>query len=131
VADFDEELYSYLTDQKSVTDLVSTRIFPDYVPQDESLPAIAYILEDDAAVMAQQGPCGLRSAIYVLDVWGTTREQVTDIATAIRTLLDGQSADFGSISMQAGFLENMSRTQDPDSDEYNVTMRWRFWYSES
>jgi hypothetical protein len=57
LADFDEALVDYLLGQPGIGALVARRIFPDYFPQDEQLPAIAYTLEDDSSQPTQQG-CG-------------------------------------------------------------------------
>jgi hypothetical protein len=49
LTDFDEALVDHLLGFPGLAALVATRIFPDYFPQSEQLPAIAYTLEDDSS----------------------------------------------------------------------------------
>jgi len=79
LADFDEALVDYLLGRPGIAVLVSRRIFPDYFPQDEQLPAIAYTLEDDSSQQIQQGPSGMRQAIYQINIWADTRREVISV----------------------------------------------------
>jgi len=67
--DIDEALVDFLLGQPGIAALVATRIFPDYFPQSEQLPSIAYTLEDDSLQPTMQGPSGMREAIYQVNVW--------------------------------------------------------------
>jgi hypothetical protein len=46
LADFDEVLIDYLLGRPGNAALIAKRIFPDYFPESEQLPAIAYTLDD-------------------------------------------------------------------------------------
>jgi len=73
LADFDEALVDYLVSRPGPAALVAKRIFPDYFPQSEQLPAIACTLEDESSPQTQQGASGMREAVYQFNVWADTR----------------------------------------------------------
>jgi hypothetical protein len=64
LTDFDEALVDYLIGCPGIAAVVGRRFFPDYFPQSEQLPAIAYTLEDNSSQRTLQGPSRMRTAIY-------------------------------------------------------------------
>jgi hypothetical protein len=130
LADFDEALVDHLLGQPSLTALVATRIFPDYFPQSEQLPAIAYTLEDDSTQQTQQGPSGMREAVYQINIWADTRREVMAIAREVRSALDGFRGAFKDIPILGVFLDSMSRERDSDTGAFWVSMRFTIHYQE-
>lgn len=63
LADFDEALVDYLLGRPGIAALVARWIYPDYFPQSERLPAIAYTLEDGSSRQTQEEPSGIRESI--------------------------------------------------------------------
>ena len=127
MADLDEALVDYLLDRPGLTVLVGTRIFPDYFPQSEQLPAIAYTLEDDSSKHTQQGPSGMREAIYQVNIWADTRREVMAVAREVRSALDGFRGAFKDIPISGTFLDSLSRERDSDTGAYCVSMRSPFF----
>jgi len=130
LTDFDEALVDYLLGCPGIAALVARRIFPDYFPQDEQLPAIAYTLEDDSSQQTQQGPSGMRAAIYLISTWADTRREVMAVARQVRSILDGYRGAFKDIPVTGAFLDNMSRERDSDTGAYCVSMRFTIHYQE-
>jgi hypothetical protein len=130
LTDFDEALVDYLLGRPGIAVLVSKRIFPDYFPQSEQLPAIAYTLEDDSSQQTQQGPSGMRSAIYQINIWADTRREVTAVAREVRLALDGYRGTFKDIPIIGAFLDSLNRERDSDTGAYCVSMRFTIHYQE-
>ena len=131
MADFDEALVDYLLGQPDIASLVTRRIFPDFFPQDEQLPAIAYTLEDDCSQQTQQGPSGMRQAIYQINIWAETRREAMAVAREVRYSLDGYKGAFKDIPITGTFLDSLSRERDSDTGAYCVSMRFTINYQES
>jgi hypothetical protein len=130
LTDFDEGLVDYLLSRPGIAALVSKRIFPDFFPQSEQLPAIAYTLEDDSSQQTLQGPSGMRAAIYQINIWAETRREAMAVARELRLALDGYRGAFKDISIIGGFLDSLSRERDSDTGAYCISMRFTIHYQE-
>ena len=130
MADFDEALVDYLLGRPGIAALIAKRIFPDYFPQSEQLPAIAYTLEEDSSQQTLQGPSGMRAAIYQVNVWAETRREVMAIAREVRSVLDGYRGAFRDIPISGAFLDSLSRERDSDTGAFCVSMRFTIHYQE-
>jgi hypothetical protein len=130
LTDFDEALVDYLLGCPGIAALVARRIFPDYFPQDEQLPAIAYTLEDDSSQQTLQGPSGMRAAIYQINIWAETRREVMAVAREVRLALDGYRGTFKDIHIVGSFLDSLNRERDSDTGAYCVSMRFTIHYQE-
>jgi len=130
LADFDEALVDYLLGQPGIAALTAKRIYPDYFPQDEQLPAIAYTLEDDSSQQTQQGPSGMREAIYQINIWADTRREVMAVACEVRSALDGYRGAFKDTYIIGAFLDRLSRERDSDTGAFCVSMRFTIHYQE-
>lgn len=124
----DEALYAYLVAVPDIATLVGTRIFPDYFSEAQALPAIAYSLEADRSVHTQQGASGLRHATYRLDAWATSLSSIMAIARELRTAMDGYKGLWDDVTIRACFLDSLGRSRDPDTEAYNVSLRFDVWY---
>jgi len=130
LTDFDEALVDYLLGQPGIAALVTKRIFPDFFPQSEQLPAIAYTLEDDSSQQTLQGPSGMRAAIYQINIWAETRREVMAVAREVRLAIDGHRGAFKDIPIIGAFLDSLSRERDSDTGAYCVSMRFTIHYQE-
>jgi hypothetical protein len=111
----EEALYSKLTGDAGVAALVVARIYPNVVPQDIAMPAVAYQRISTTRVMAHDGPTGVASARFQFTVSGSTYSSARNVVNAIRTALDGFSGLMGGtngVIVEAIFVEN-------DFDGYN------------
>jgi hypothetical protein len=127
-ATLDEGLFDHLTSYAGLSALVGTRIHPDYFPEEEQLPAIAYALEDDRSMHTQQGPSSLRQAIYRLDVWADTVAETTEVMRLLCEALDGYRGSFKDIPIIGVFFDGAGRSRDPDTEAFCVSMRFTIHY---
>lgn len=128
MADFDEALVDYLLGRPGIAALIAKRIFPDYFPQSEQLPAVAYTLEDDSSQPTLQGPSGMREAVYRINVRANTRREVMAVAREVRSALDGYRGAFKNIPILGTFLDGLSRERDSDTGAFCVSMRCTIHY---
>jgi hypothetical protein len=126
----DEGLFDHLMGHAGVAALIGKRIHPDYFSEDEELPAIAYSLEDDRSIHTQQGPSALRQAIYRFDIWANTVSEVMAVVRQMRAALDGFRGFFKDIPVVGVFFDGAGRSRDPDTQTFNVSMRFTIHYQE-
>jgi hypothetical protein len=130
LTDFDEALVDYLLLRPGIAALIEKRIFPDYFPQNEQLPSIAYTLEDDSSQQTLQGPSGMRAAVYQINIWADARREAMAVVRELRLALDGYRGAFKDIPIAGAFLYNMSRERDSDTGAFCVSMRFTIHYQE-
>lgn len=99
-------LYTHLTNDPDVSALVGDRIYPLLVPQDASLPAIAYQRISTGREEAHTGPSGLCSARIQLTCIADSYESAKSVADAVRKSLDGFSGTMGTFEVGACFVVN-------------------------
>lgn len=94
------ELYATLSGAAGVTALVSTRIYPDIIPQDADLPAIAYQRTGTEFLNTIHGgaPLGHAATLEITCV-GETRPAANAIANAVVAALAG--TEFLAVDQQA------------------------------
>ncbi len=130
MTDFDEALVDYLLGCPSIAALVAKRTFPDYFPESEQLPAIAYMLEDESTQQTLQGPSGMREVVYQINIWAETRREVMAVAREVLVALNGYRGAFKDIPVSGAFLDSMSRERDSDTGAFCVSMRLTIHYQE-
>ena len=126
----DEGIFDHLTSHSGLAALIGTRLHPDYFSEDEELPAIAYSLEDDRSMPTQQGPSALRQAIYRFDIWADTAAETVAVMKQMCAALDGYRGPFKGIPVVGVFFDGAGRSRDPDTQTYNVSMRFTIHYQE-
>jgi hypothetical protein len=126
----DEGLFDHLTSHSGLAALIGTRLHPDYFSEDEELPAMAYSLEDDRSMPTQQGPSALRQATYRFDIWADTAAETVAVMKQMCAALDGCRGSFKGIPIVGVFFDGAGRTRDPDTQTFNVSMRFTIHYQE-
>ena len=111
----EEALNIYLLATSSVTNIVSTRIYPNVIPQDAAMPALAYQRISASRDMAHDGPAGMAYPRFQLTCLATTYGGAKALCNALRVALDGYRGLMGGASgvqVEGIFVEN-------DFDGYN------------
>jgi hypothetical protein len=129
-ATLDEGVFDYLTSHAGLAALIGTRLHPDYFSEDEELPAIAYSLEDERSMPTQQGPSALRQAIYRFDIWTDTAAEAVGVMKQMCAALDGYRGSFKDLPIVGVFFDGAGRSRDPDTQTFNVSMRFTIHYQE-
>lgn len=78
-------LYSALTGDSTIAGLVSTRVYPVFLPQTPTLPAISY---GRVSSTEQMGTTALRETRYQIDCWATSYAGAQALATAVKAAME-------------------------------------------
>lgn len=84
------DLRTYLLSKSSITNLVGTRVYPDYIPQKNSTyPAIVYQIISDTPEHTLAGAALHTGTRVQLDVYAATALVRAQVVEALRNVLQG------------------------------------------
>jgi Protein of unknown function (DUF3168) len=83
----ESDLYAVLSGHAPLTALVSTRIYPNAIPEDQALPAVVYSTEGDAPEWCLNDTPAATPYRFRIVAWGVTRTAAKAIGDAIVTAL--------------------------------------------
>jgi len=88
---------------------IGSRIYPLVVPQDATLPAIAYQVITGSGILAHDGPTSLNNKRVQFACVGATYAAAADLADALAALLRGFKGQLGSAGVQVEFAEDVNQ----------------------
>ncbi len=131
-------LYSYLSTKTTVTDEVSTRIYPQTAPNGTAYPFITFSVISETNDHSMTGATGLANPIIQVDIWSATIASRVSGSEAIRNALDGFTGDMGTenLNIRSCFLSNRSNFEESDTEgkgqpTYRSSMDFSIWHVES
>jgi hypothetical protein len=132
----EEAIVSVLKNDANVAGEVVARIFPNEVPQGQSMPAISYEQASGDREHTMAGPIGMVNASYVLSCWSETYSGARTLADYVRIALDGYDSTVGSQELYVIFLEsesdNLQRIPDLKvARRYCKQMTFTVWFKEA
>lgn len=136
MADITKALRTRLLAVSGVTDLVGTRIYPQWTPQNATLPAVVYqfIYGDNVGHMG--APSGLASARIEYACFADLQTTAFTVAEAIRTALDGwngtvDSVEVHEIRLDSRYDEVEAPGAATDQATYVHIIDFSVWYAET
>lgn len=131
MADLEQALYSILSADGTVSGLVGTRIYPNVIPQDVSLPAIAYQRISAMRVFSHGGPSCLARPRFQITCLATSYSSAKAVANAVRGALNGYVGTAATVEIQASFIQNEFDTFTDDDDLHTVRQDYYIWQREA
>jgi hypothetical protein len=111
-------IYNLLSDDSRITDLVSTRIYPQVREQSDGLPAITYQVISGIHSHDISGPNGLVEARIQINCFAATILAAAQLADVIKNSLGGFMG--GNIQSMLLEEENDLPSLNPENEELNV-----------
>lgn len=111
-------IYNLLSNDSDVSDLVSTRIFPNVAKNTTAFPFIVYDVDSESPTPTKDGVSILDVDTVTVSGYSKTYIQASDLARKIRTALDRKSGTYGGIEVQSIFFTGYDDLfEDEVSDE--------------
>lgn len=127
----EEGLYAFLTANAGVFGLVGERIYPQVIPQDAPMPAVAYQrISSPREYSHYPGASGLARARMQFTCEGDSYRQAKRVAEAIRAALSGYKGVAGDVTIGAAFLENENDSYSEGYQMPVVRVDYVIWYQE-
>lgn len=99
-------IYSILVQDATINGLVSTRIYPNLIPQGKAMPAITYQQISGVRDAVMDGPTGLVAARFQINCWAKKYNDAKELTEAVRKELDGYSGTVNSRKIEVIMLED-------------------------
>ena len=115
----DVELRLFLLSRPGVSDLVSSRIYPALLPEDEVLPAIVLLQLSDTPSYSNSGICHTRPR-YQVDSYAGTLSMARQVDENVRAILSGFTGKMGQYRATV-FLANTSNYRLNDEEFWRVS----------
>lgn len=116
-------IYGLLSSDGTVSGQVSTRIYPDTVPQEASFPYIAYTVVSTSPLNYKDGTSPLDEVSVQVDIYSRSYATTQEIAAAARSALDRYAGTNNSVVVDKIIFENEG------SGPYEA-MQGVFWVSQ-
>jgi hypothetical protein len=123
-------IYSWLSDQSGITDIISTRIYPLFLPQDAAYPAIRYEMESADREQSYDGQGNFVGASFQIDSMATTHTSALALADAVKAALLNYSGFMGTISVNQAFLVAEGDFYEEQLKVFRCSQSWLIWHYE-
>lgn len=104
-------IYDLLSNDATVSALVSTRIYPDTVPQNAEFPYISYTVISTLPTDAKDGASRLDVVSVQVDIYSRNYSTTQDMAAGVRSALDRYSGTNNSVQVDKIIFSNEAAGQ--------------------
>jgi hypothetical protein len=130
----DEALYTYLSTYAGLISLLSTRVYPEVLPQNVIYPAIVYQQIDGDRVHVMGNDSNLANTEWQLTCWGDTITSARAIAAQLRAALQNYSGTMGGaggVTVQRVYIQpGEASGQDAGTLRFYVRQSYLIWHEE-
>ena len=103
----EQAIYSILTNDATVSGLVSSRVYPNKVPQGVSLPAVTYQQISGRREHTMAESIGMVESRFQINCWDDSYSGTRTLSNAVRNVLDSiTSGTYSSTFIYTAFLDN-------------------------
>lgn len=126
-----EALYSYLSTHAGLSALVGLRIYPLFLPQNVTYPAVVITEIDLTPKHAMGADVSLYEVRFQFSCWGDTKSSVDSVkAQVISALRDysGTMGGAGGVVVQRIFYESETEIYEPESLKFHIPIDFIIWH---
>lgn len=111
-------IYNLLRTDSDITNLVSSRIYPQIASQGADFPFIVYLLVDVDPSDTKSGVSTLDQSRYDIVVASKTYSEVSTITELVRSRLDRYSGTVESVVIDSIQFQSVDADNDPATETY-------------
>ena len=129
----EEAVFYHLTNDADVTAIIGTRAFPNAIPQDADLPAMAYQVISRPGLMAHDGPPGLAWPRFQFTGQANDPMDVIDLMNKVRIAFDGFAGEMGGaggVEVEGSFVKDIRDDYQFATERETRRMDVVIWYKE-
>jgi len=130
----EEGVVAYLKQFSGLTALISTRVYPERIPDAATFPLVTYqrISTPRTLTMDTSGATGdLISPRFQFDAWATTTSGAKAITDQIRAALNGKTGSIGSVTIRASLADEEVPTFVPEIQKHRNRSEYIVFYEEA
>ncbi len=114
------ELRAWLLADTTIAGLIDTRMYPQYLPQKVTYPAISYATASRVSSRQLSGPAGRARPRITVNSWAETYLEAKALAEAVRKRLDGFAGRWGSFSVGSVALDNAFDQYESEAEAHRI-----------
>jgi hypothetical protein len=131
----EKSLYYILANDATIAGLVSTKIYPNHIPQSATAPMIVYVQITGDRDHVLGSATGYVKATFQLNLWDDDYSGARTLANAVRNLLDDYSGAVGTVVIHRILIENERDISEFPSDtqllfRYGKVLDFTVWFNE-
>jgi hypothetical protein len=116
----EHEIRARLLADATVSGLITSRMYPQRLPQKPTLPALVYSrISRSGEIATADGPDGLPMLRLQIDCWDRTNDGAKELAAAVRAVLNGGRWPLDGI--QSVFQAGERDLSEDEVQEYRVS----------
>jgi hypothetical protein len=107
-------IYNILSNVTAVTDIVSTKIYPEIAPQNESQPYIVYSVVSNSPTDTKEENGNVDEATIEVYCFNTKYSTAIDLGVAVRAALERKNGTYGGVQIQSINYTNEQMDVNPE-----------------
>ena len=125
-------IYAKLSATTAVTDLVGTRIYPVFLPQNAEYPAIVFLADNVPHTNTKDTPADLDRATVTFHYWASAAQgengyaALDNIDEAVRDALDFVEATAGSVTVESCHYDGSNDGRNEEMTLFARTATYTF-----
>lgn len=98
-------LKDWIIGDPQITAIIGERVYPQFVPEAENLPAIAYSIISDQAHLTMNGPASIRNPRVQLSIVASKQMYVSQISELLKKRINAWVAVYPDMIVESCFAE--------------------------
>ena len=119
-------VYGILSANSGVTDIVSTRIFPEIAEQEAATPFIVYQLQSVDPDDTHDGPSKLDEVRFEFICYADSYNQAADLGEKVRGALDRVSGTYNGVNVESVQFNDVDVNIEYDPRRYSQVLTFTF-----
>lgn len=120
--DVTEAIYTQLSGAAGLSALVSTRVYPELMPQSPTLPAVVYQMISNDREERHGGQTGDARPRFQITCWASTPLAAAAVAEQVRLALMAMSGSVASVTIRGVWNAGETRGYEPDTLRHFVAL---------
>lgn len=113
-----------------ITDIIGTRLYSDFIPENETLPAILIEEISETRPLPHSGSTGIVKQRVRLNTYGDTLSAAKSVSDKIRVLLHGYQGTSAGIPLQRVWFANAFSVREHEARVSRVVQDFLVTFSE-
>lgn len=128
----EEAIYSKTTTHPAIVELMSTRLYPNKLPQNPTLPAATYMRVSTPRVHTHDtsGKSGLASPRFQFDFYASSYLAAKNLAEAFRDIWEGFKGHVGNVRIDSCLSQNETDFYEDVSGLYRRSIDFIIYHQE-
>lgn len=129
--EFNEAFTQYLIGYAGLSAIISNKVYPDYIPQEDSIPAIVYHLISSDVGYNLQGEQNLQTVNYQFDCYGSTNAEALSVYKQLRKAFKNYQGAMSTYNVQMIEIEAiLGKEYNETINEHSYKIEYKFYYTE-